>query len=543
MPPPFVSPQSRPRPFRAASAAAYRKTSRPIRGLLARGAYNPILRNGPEQYDDLKVGPGCALWLGDDDYRMWYEGIDTSLDPGAPGGDLYNSACYATSVDGTSWTKQGRVFAPNAAGWENSELCPTSIIWDSVNSRWVMFYHGGNNTGPRAIGMAYSSDLVGGGTWTREAANPVMQRDVSLAYEANFIADAKVVVVSPYEWWCYYVARDASNKGSVVLRISRDQGLTWTRVGQVLVKGTGGQWDDDEIMAFCPWYEGGVWQGWYVGVNTGVVSQIGFASSLDGIAWTRGSANPVLGDVTDDNASDSVHVYRDANDLRLQYGLYDLVGDTLRGKGEAFVRRGARWLDGTISNRLDLAVEADFDFERTTPFTVAAWIFLIKTAGGIIIGKQLNGSGFTGWNLGLSSGGQLAMDLRSNAAGAFQRRENTSIPQGVWVHACATYDGSNTVAGIKLYRNGVASAMTDLDTNLTGSILTNVEAQIGARGGSGAPGFPFPGGGIAHVAIWNDDLTAGEVAQVAEGGVLPRLDALVAYIPLDDPNAQGDLSA
>src|SRR5207248_2437225 len=46
-------------------------TARP-EGALTRYSGNPLLRNGPETYDDLKTGPRVVLRFGAADYRMWY---------------------------------------------------------------------------------------------------------------------------------------------------------------------------------------------------------------------------------------------------------------------------------------------------------------------------------------------------------------------------------------------------------------------------------------------------------------------------------------
>ena len=130
-------------------------------GVLQRGPANPILRND-SSYDDLKAGPSSVVKVGAGDYRQWYEAIDEENSPG--GRDFISQTAYATSSDGTSWTKQGIVFSGlPAPSWENSEACPTSMHWDG--SQWILFYHGGNNEGARAISRATSP--TGTGDFTR----------------------------------------------------------------------------------------------------------------------------------------------------------------------------------------------------------------------------------------------------------------------------------------------------------------------------------------------------------------------------------------
>src|SRR5512140_1043747 len=66
----------------------------------------PMLRNGPEAYDNGKTGPRVVLELGPSDYRMWYEAVADNL---------LTTVGYATSSDGITWTKQGVVMSPSAA--------------------------------------------------------------------------------------------------------------------------------------------------------------------------------------------------------------------------------------------------------------------------------------------------------------------------------------------------------------------------------------------------------------------------------------------
>jgi hypothetical protein len=306
-----------------------------------RGSGNPILVNGPEQRDDIKTGPCAVKKMGPNDYRMWYEGIDSSLDPDGGGPNLYNAACYATSVDGKAWTKVSRVLTPDgSATWENDELCPTSIVWDGT--QWVMFYHGGNNSGTRKIGRATSATLDSGGSWTKYGSNPILSNGTAGQWDEGFIADCKVIMVSPTDWRMWYVGRNASLLGQVGYATSTD-GISWTKSGSnpVLAFGAASAWDDYDIMAFCPVrLDDGSFHAWYIArPDAGTVPSMGQAISADGIAWTRVVGNPTLVGGTGPDVSDSVDVLIDSGEprplARLYYGYYDFTGSPIRGKAYA----------------------------------------------------------------------------------------------------------------------------------------------------------------------------------------------------------------
>jgi hypothetical protein len=283
---------------------------------------NPILRNGPESYDEIKVGPCASVRAGTYDYRMWYEGI--------------NSAVYATSINGKTWTKQGVVLTGAVSpSWENEEMSPTSMVWDG--SQWVLFFHAGNNEGPRRIGRATSPDLTSGGTWTKYGSNPILSEGAGGAWDELFIADTKVIYAAADSpaWRMWYVGRNAAGRGQVGYATSSD-GLAWTKYGSnpVIAGAAGNEWG---VMAVCPVrVSASVWFCYFVTSSEDLgTSQLNRADSVDGVTWTRWPSNPVLGAVTDDTLSDSVEVMADGSLYRIYYGQYDLVGDTLRGKGYA----------------------------------------------------------------------------------------------------------------------------------------------------------------------------------------------------------------
>jgi hypothetical protein len=307
---------------------------------LTRGPANPILRND-SPFDDLKAGPSSVVKMAAGDYRQWYEALDAENSPGPS--DVLSQVAYAVSADGTSWTKKGIVLSPLAApSWERSEACPTSMHWDG--SKWILFYHGGNNSGPRAIGRATSP--TGTGAFTRTGP-PVLQRGPAGSWDGLFVADAKVI--PPWEgpdglWRMYYVGRSASGVGQVGLATSTD-GISFTKVGSAPVVGLGpaGSWDDGTILAFTPEWDGalGAFRAWYVArsARSGASgSSAGYLTSSDGVTWTRSAQNPVLTSLPGDNVEDSIDSYRDGDRYRIVYGQYDLAArPALRGKGEASV--------------------------------------------------------------------------------------------------------------------------------------------------------------------------------------------------------------
>lgn len=101
-----------------------------------------------------------------DGYHMWYTGQTWSN-----GRDGRSQIGYATSIDGRHWTRKSRkpVLAPQLPWEKTAVMCP-HVLWDEQARLFKMWYSGGEQYEPDAIGYATSKD---GLNWKKYAANPV----------------------------------------------------------------------------------------------------------------------------------------------------------------------------------------------------------------------------------------------------------------------------------------------------------------------------------------------------------------------------------
>ncbi len=109
-------------------------------------------------------------------------------------------------------------------------------------------------------------------------------------------------------------------------------------------------------------------------------------------------------------------------------------------------------------------------------FSVSAWI-AGDTGSASIVGKNTNALGDE-WELWLDSG-LLTLSI-DDSTGATIGKTATTPVSGAWQHVMATYDGSETNAGIKLYIDGVEQATTlYTDGSYAGLSNTTAPVQIG----------------------------------------------------------------
>jgi predicted GH43/DUF377 family glycosyl hydrolase len=250
-----------------------------------RSSLNPLVTKGPTgSYDQLKIGPRAILREAPSRWTMWYEAV--------PAGNKSYTA-YATSSDGLVWTRfaNNPVMSPSepwegGAGNPTGEVSPTSVLREKGLYR--LWYHGFNG-GTRQVGYATSPDGV---TWTKYAGNPVLSPGPSGAWDADSICEPVVVHVGP-TYYMYY--SHCVGSGGIGLATSVD-GVTWTKYAGNPVLSIAAGWENAQIDWGGVYHDGERFHIWYLGRSTADTAgfSMGYASSTDGMAFTKSPANPIL---------------------------------------------------------------------------------------------------------------------------------------------------------------------------------------------------------------------------------------------------------
>jgi hypothetical protein len=185
---------------------------------------------------------------------------------------------------------------------------------------------------------------------------------------------------------------------------------------------------------------------------------------------------------------------------------------TVAGKiGQGFL------FDG-VNDVVNIADNAAFSFTNgsgtDSPFSISTWAYInnITTATTQFMVAKTNASQFE-WLLGYQSS-TVRLEVDESLGTIWIGRQaplTVASHQGQWTHIVATYSGSETNAGIKVYLNG---AQADNANNSAGSYtgMTNGTALVTLGASDGATNF-FPGQ-LDDARIYNRELTATEVLQL-----------------------------
>jgi len=159
-------------------------------------------------------------------------------------------------------------------------------------------------------------------------------------------------------------------------------------------------------------------------------------------------------------------------------------------------------------------------FERSDPFSLAVWLRGSGNTPIAVFQKIDNPETRRGYEflfddlelVGIQKrAAHLTIRLTSHwPDGAIQIRTTRKLTLGDWYHVALTYDGSARAAGLHLYINGKLHQTEVLQDNLSGTIKTDAELQVGNKG----LGKPFRGN-IDDLRLYERVLDAAEVEQLA----------------------------
>lgn len=246
---------------------------------------NPVLLHGAIGSWEQIVLYACLLpeMVG---YKMWYTALDYSAGP-LP---IYRIG-LATSPNETAFTRFpiNPVMDKGTPGsWDMDGVGLPSVLFDGVG--YKMWFFGIDYASPSTgIGYATSPDGV---TWSKNPGNPVLNPSPG-QWDEQIMAARVLFTGAEYKMW--YTGMDAGNVGRIGYATSLD-GLAWSKHpgNPVLDVGGAGEWDEAIVGIPSVIFNGTGYEMWFAGLDASSVFRIGYATSPDGMTWTKDLSNPVL---------------------------------------------------------------------------------------------------------------------------------------------------------------------------------------------------------------------------------------------------------
>ena len=164
---------------------------------------NPVLEAGSMgDWDQIFVAAGPVIYDGSE-YHMWYGGWN--------GSDDYLRIGHASSPDAVTWTKDTNnpVITSEAGNWDYPRLVVGSVVFDGTT--YHMWYAGGIYQSLR-IGYATSED---GSSWTKHANNPVLNKGPAGSWDEREVVFCTVIDSAGVKYKMWYGGSKTAQTGSI----------------------------------------------------------------------------------------------------------------------------------------------------------------------------------------------------------------------------------------------------------------------------------------------------------------------------------------
>ena len=203
---------------------------------------------------------------------------------------------------------------------------------------------------------------------------------------------------------------------------------------------------------------------------------------------------------------------------------------------------GASGFSNTLSTRFDgvddfvtMGDVASLRFDYNDAFSFSFWLNRTTSSDTTcILARADKDSPFSGYVI-LIVANKIYFRLRNNSSNNFFITGTVDIPNETWTHYVVTYDGSNSVSGMTLYRNGASETVTTT-SNGTLSSFASLSLPFNLATRDDLPNIAYSGG-MDEVSAYNVELSASAVTTIYNNGApndLTGTSGLVSWWRMGD---------
>lgn len=192
-------------------------------------------------------------------YHMWYTGQYHTGRRNEGTSDIF----HAVSEDGVHFVRTGDqpVLRAELPWEERNVMCP-SVIWNEEQQKFCMWYSGGEQYEPNAIGYAESRD---GLSWEKSPLNPVFCADPQNEWEQHKTTACHVFFHDDW-YWMFYIGFENEDYAQIGIARSRDGVTGWQRSQHnPIIAPDGDAWDGDACYKPVVMRVKDKWMLWYNG--------------------------------------------------------------------------------------------------------------------------------------------------------------------------------------------------------------------------------------------------------------------------------------
>jgi len=196
-------------------------------------------------------------------FHMWYTGQTDSA----------SAIGYATSEDGKHFTKVvSQPVLTASLPWEKKDVMCPHVLWDEQENIFKMWYSGGEQYEPDAIGYATSKDGI---HWEKYVQNPIFKNNTANEWEQAKVTACQVIK-RERDYLMFYIGFKNVDYAQIGMARSTDGISNWERFqGNPIIQPSAG-WDSSAVYKPYAIISNNDWLLYYNGRNEHV-EQIGIA--------------------------------------------------------------------------------------------------------------------------------------------------------------------------------------------------------------------------------------------------------------------------
>ena len=194
-----------------------------------------VLMPGSEGNWDEIVNRACVVKY-DEIWHMWFTGQQGK------------QSCigYASSIDGIHYKKREKPVMVPQEPYEAESIMNPSVLWDSSDHCFKMWYVAGVQYEPDVICYATSEDGI---EWDRSKSNPVLTKGTA-PYDKAKVGGPDVRKCGE-SYVMFYIGYQNVDNARICIAHSED-GISWTRdEANPILSPTKGGWDSDAVYKPC----------------------------------------------------------------------------------------------------------------------------------------------------------------------------------------------------------------------------------------------------------------------------------------------------
>jgi uncharacterized repeat protein (TIGR01451 family) len=319
---------------------------------------------------------------------------------------------------------------------------------------------------------------------TKDPSNPVLSVGPSGSWDEDDVRAPVVLYLDGlYRMW--YTGDDGSGPSQIGLASSTD-GVNWTKEASNPVLSPSESWEEQGIRAGSVVSDGSVYRMWYTGYDSGWVARIGYATSPDGVTWTKYAGNPVLdvgtpGSWEDEDVREPAVVKKDGT-YHVWYGGYDGEASRL---GHAISVDGITWVRDPANPVLDTGVPGGWDWLDVYGPSIVTYsdTYILWYSGWTLPEAWQTGYALSADGSDWARKGMLIPEGPQGAFDAYSADYASVIVDGdefeVWYSG---HDGARyTIGHATVGMCGESSAMTPPNALYLPLVVRNLNAQYSCR--------------------------------------------------------------